>query len=188
MSRFLALILLLGVGSHAAAQQHARRPVKPADTGPVTVMRSASLQVFITSDAVSVFGYLSDQTKLKTWLADNAILEPHFGGKCHFRWKNQEPVDGVVTEFKAANTLAFTLKHPTDEAETQVRFELSPQGGRTLVQLEVRGFTSADALDKAVKSRVFDLQNLKSVIEDGIDLRQVAPKTPAHSPARHHTG
>ncbi|MGD1104415.1 MAG: SRPBCC domain-containing protein [Terriglobia bacterium] len=187
MPKLLALVFLLGAWSNGATQQHARRPVKPPDTGPVTVMRSATLQIFVASDAVSVFSYLSDQGKLTAWLADQAILEPQFGGKYHFRWKNQEPVDGVVTEFMATNTLAITWKHPTDEAETQVRFKLSPQGGRTLVQLELQGFTSADALDKAVKSWVFYLQNLKSVIENQVDLRRAAAKAPARSPARSRT-
>jgi uncharacterized protein YndB with AHSA1/START domain len=187
MPKLLVLIFLLGAGRSATAQQHARPPVKPADTGPVTVMRSATLQIFIASDAVSVFSYLSDQGKLTTWLADRAILEPQFGGKYHFRWKNQEPVDGVVTEFMAANTLALTWKHPTDGAETQVRFKLSPQGGKTLVELEQRGFTSTADLDKAVKSWVFNLENLKSVIENQVDLRQAVAKAPAHSTARSRT-
>jgi len=183
MPKLLTLIFFLGTLSNAAAQQHARRPVKPPDTGPVTVMRSATLQIFVASDAVSVFSYLSDQGKLTAWFADQAILEPQFGGKHHFRWKSQEPVDGVVTEFMAANTLAFTWKHPSDEAETQVRFKLSPQGGRTLVELEHQGFTSAAAVDKAVNFWVSCLQNLKSVIENQVDLRQAAPKTTARSPA-----
>jgi uncharacterized protein YndB with AHSA1/START domain len=181
--KLFILIFLLGAWSNGAAQQHPRRPVKPADTGPVTVMRSATLQVFIASDTVGVFSYLSDQGKLTAWLADQAILEPQFGGKYHFRWKNQEPVDGVVTEFTPANTLAYTWKHPTDEAETQVRFKLSPQGGRTLVELDLQGFASTAALDKATTYWVFYLQNLKSVIEDQLDLRQAAPKAPARAAA-----
>jgi uncharacterized protein YndB with AHSA1/START domain len=185
--RLLTLILLLGSWSNAAAQQHTKRPVKPADNGPVSVMHSATLQVYIASDAVSAFSYLSDQGKLTAWLSDQAILEPQFGGKYHFRWKAQEPVDGVVTEFLAANTLGLTWKHPSDEAETQVRFKLSPQGGRTLVELDLQGYTSADAVDKAVKFWVFYLQNLKSVIENQTDLRQVAPKTPVHTTTRHRT-
>jgi uncharacterized protein YndB with AHSA1/START domain len=184
MPKLLTLIFLLGAWSNGAAQQHARRPVKPLDTGPVTVTRSATLQVFVDNDAVSVFSYLSDQGKLPAWLADQAILDPQFGGKYHFRWKNQEPVDGVVTEFIAANTLALTWKHPKDEAETQVRVKLSPQGGRTLVELEQRGFSSAAALDDAVKFWVFNLQNLKSVIENQIDLRQPVAKAPPRPPAR----
>jgi uncharacterized protein YndB with AHSA1/START domain len=187
MPKLLTLIFLLGAWTNGAAQQHAGRPVKPPDTGPVTVMRSATLQILVASDTVSVFSYLSDQGKLTAWFADQAILEPQFGGKYHFRWKNQEPVDGVVTEFTAGNTLALTWKHPTDEVETQVRFKLSPQGGRTLVELAHQGFTSAAAVDKAVNSWVFYLQNLKSVIESQVDLRQAAAKAPVRTPTRTRT-
>jgi uncharacterized protein YndB with AHSA1/START domain len=184
MPKLLTLIFLLGAWSNGVAQQRTRRPAQPPDAGPVTVLRSATLQILVASDAVSVFSYLSDQGKLPAWLADQAILEPQFGGKYHFRWKNQEAVDGVVTEFMAANTLAFTWKHPTDEVETQVRFKLSPQGGHTLVGLELRGFTSAADLDKAVKSWVFYLENLKSVIENQVDLRPTAARAPARSRPR----
>jgi len=188
--KLLILILLLATCSNAATQQHAKHPVKPQpqDTGPVNVMRAATLRILVANDAVSIFSYLSDQGKLIAWLADQAILDPQFGGKYHFRWKNEDPVDGVVTEFMAANSLALAWKHPTDTAETQVRYKLSPQGGGTLVQLDLQGFTSADALDKAVKFWVFNLQNLKSVIEDQADLRPTVAKVPArsatHAPAR----
>jgi uncharacterized protein YndB with AHSA1/START domain len=180
-AKLLTLIFLLGACGTGAAQQHARRPVKPVDNGPVTVMRSATLQVYIASDAVSVFNFLADQDKLAMWLSDQAILEAQFGGKYHLRFQTEDPVDGVVTEIIPANTLALTWKHPNDEAETQVRFRLSPQGGRTLVELDHQGFTSTDALDKAVTAWVFNLKNLKSVVEDQTDLRKVAPKTPTHT-------
>jgi len=180
----LTLILLSGTGGNAAAQQRPRQPVKPPDTGLVTVMRSVTLQMLVASDAVSVFSYISDQEKLTAWLADQAILQPQFGGKYHFRWKNQEPVDGVVTEFVAAKTPGLTWKHPAEEVETQVRFKLSLQGGQTLVELEQRGFTSAVDLEKAVKSWVFYLENLKSVIENQVDLRPAAAKAAARPRTR----
>jgi uncharacterized protein YndB with AHSA1/START domain len=182
-SKLLTLIFLLGAMTHAAAQQHTRRALTTVDAGPVSVMRSATLQVYVESDAVSVFSYLSDQAKLTAWLSDQAILEPQFGGKYHLRWKAQEPVDGVVTEFTAAKTLAFTWKHPSDASETQVRFKLSPEGGRTLVEQELQGFASADSLEKAVNFWAFYLKNLKSVIENQADLRPV----PGRVPVRHRT-
>ena len=192
MRKVPIFIFLLAALSGTAAAQHAttsaqraKRPAKPEAAGPVTVMRSANLRIPIASDAVSIFGYLSDQQKLILWFPDQAILEPHFGGRYHFRWNNQEGVwTGVVTEFVAGNTLAFTWKPPQEETETQVRFKLSPQGGQTQVELTHSGFVSAEAFDKAVKAWVIYLQNLKSVIEDQVDLRQTAAKTPTR-PAVH---
>jgi uncharacterized protein YndB with AHSA1/START domain len=186
-STLLVVFLLTALGS-AAAQQRARRPAaKSEDTGSVIVMRSANLQVLIASDAVTVFSYLSDQQKLMTWFSDQAILEPQFGGKYHFRWKDQEPLDGVVTGFLAANMLAFTWKRTSDVAETQVRFNLSPQSGQTRVDLEHSGFATADDLDKAVKFWVFYLQNLKSVIEEQTDLRQAKARKTTHPVPRPRT-
>jgi uncharacterized protein YndB with AHSA1/START domain len=136
---------------------------------------------------VTLFSYLTDAQKLILWFPDQAILEPRFGGKYHFRWNKQDGVwSGVVTEYVPASTVAYTWKPPTEENESQVRFKLSPQGGQTLVAMEQRGFTSDDALDKAVKNWVFYLRNLKSVIEDQVDLRETlakAPKRPTTHPA-----
>jgi uncharacterized protein YndB with AHSA1/START domain len=187
MRRISMVMVLLGALGSAVAAQHARRPTKPEDTGPVTVRRSATLQIPIASDAVSIFGYLSDPQKLTLWFPDQAILEPHFGGKYHFRWNNQDGVwSGVVTEFVVANTLAFTWKPPNEETETQVQFRLYPQGGQTLVEVTHSGLASDDALDKAVKTWVFYLENLKSVIEDQTDLRLAADKKTSQ-PAAHGT-
>jgi len=184
MRRIPMVIFLLGALGSTAVAQHAKRPTKTEDTGPVTVIRSATLQIPIDSDAVSIFGYLSDQQKLALWFPDQAILEPQFGGRYHFHWNNQDGVwSGVVTEFLVANTLAFTWKAPTEEIETQVRIKLYPQGGQTLVELAHSGFASDEALDKAVKSWVFYLQNLKSVIEEQTDLRLAAAKSAKRSTA-----
>jgi hypothetical protein len=57
-----------------------------------------------------------------------------------------------------------------------VRFKLYPQGGQTLVELTHSGFATDEALGKAVKSWVFYLENLKSVIEEQTDLRLAAAK------------
>jgi uncharacterized protein YndB with AHSA1/START domain len=135
--------------------------------------------VTISSDAVGVFNYLSDAMKLILWFPDQAIMEPQLGGQYHFRWTGTEGVwSGVVTEFIRGNTLGFTWHPPKEPTETNVRIKLFPQGAVTMVELSHSGFTSSDALDKAVGSWVFYLQNLKSVIEAGVDMRgQVRPKT-----------
>jgi hypothetical protein len=58
MPKLPVLIFLVGAWNSATAQQHAGRPVKSAGAGPVGVTRSATMQPFVSSDAVSVFGYL----------------------------------------------------------------------------------------------------------------------------------
>jgi uncharacterized protein YndB with AHSA1/START domain len=179
-------MLLLLLATAPATAQHAKRAAKGEDTGPVTVMRSATLKVTIASDAVGIFDYLSDSKKLVLWFPDQAIIEPQLGGKYHFRWTGTQGVwSGVVTEFIRGNTLGFTWQPPDEPVQTNVRIKLFPQGAETVVELSHSGFPSSEALDKAVTTWVFYLQNLKSVIEQGADMRgQMRRKTTHPTSAR----
>jgi uncharacterized protein YndB with AHSA1/START domain len=178
------LLLLLATGP--AAAQHTKRPANVEDTGPVTVTRSATLRVKISSDAVGIFDYLSDSKKLTLWFPDQAIIEPQLGGKYHFLWTGTEGVwSGVVTDFIRGNTLGFTWQPPNDPAVTNVKIKLFPQGAETTVELSHSGFLSSESLEKAVTTWAFYLQNLKSVIEQGADMRgQMQHKTPHATSAR----
>lgn len=184
-ARVTALMLLLLLAIGPAAAQHTKRAAKGEDTGPVSVTRSATLRVTISSDAVSIFGYLSNPRKLELWFPDQAIMEPQLGGRYHFRWTGTEGVwSGVVTDFIRGNTLGFTWQPPNDPTETSVRIKLSPEGAQTTVELTHSLFTSSEALEKAVKDWTFYLQNLKSVIEQGVDMRPELRRKTTHPAAR----
>jgi uncharacterized protein YndB with AHSA1/START domain len=178
-ARVTALMLLFLLATGPATAQHTKRAAKVEDTGPVSVTRSAALRVMISSDAVGIFDYLSDSRKLVLWFPDQAIIEPQLGGKYHFRWTGTQGVwSGVVTEFIRGNTLGFTWQPPNEPVVTNVRIKLFPQGAETAVELSHSGFLSSDALEKAVGTWTLYLKNLKSVIEQGVDLRgQMRPKT-----------
>lgn len=183
-------LLALALGSLAwcagalPTAQRARRPAKQ-EPSPVTVTRAATLSVAIASDSLTVFSYLSDQKKLPLWFPDQAILVPQVGGQYHFRWNGKEGVwSGVVMDYFLGRTLAFTWKPPDETDQTNVRFSLSLQGAETRVDLTHSGFTSSESLDKAVKVWDFYLRNLKSVIEQGIDMREELRRAPARTPAR----
>ncbi len=180
------LILLLLLATGPATAQHSKRAAKREEPGPVTVTRSATLRVTISSDAVTIFDYLSDSKKLTLWFPDQAIVEPQLGGKYHFKWNGTEGVwSGVVTEFIRGNTLGFTWQPPNEPVVTNVGIKLFPQGAETTVELRHSGFPSSDALDKAVAVWTDYLKNLKSVIEQGVDLRgQMRPKTTHTSSGR----
>ena len=192
MKQLLAASLLMALGSIPAVAQRAKRPPAPKSkvedvgTGPVEVKRSATLTVSIASDTVTLFDYLSSTQKLTTWFPDQAVIEPQLGGKYHFKWKDTDGVwSGVVTDYIRGNTLGLTWQ-PPGEDETLVRFKLSPQGAQTTLELTHSGFKTRESLDKAVKAWVFYLQNLKSVIEEGTDMRG-HPTPPSPRPATRAT-
>jgi len=172
-----AAVALLLLGGLLTAAQRTRRSAPAEKESPVSVSRSATLRITVASDTVGIFTYLSEADKLAMWFPDQAIIEARLGGKYHYRFKDQEGVwSGVVTDFIRGNTLGYTWLPPGDTAETNVHFRLSPQGGQTLVELTQSGFLSSAEQDKAVTAWTFYLENLKSVIEEGSDLRQTRRK------------
>jgi uncharacterized protein YndB with AHSA1/START domain len=182
----IPLLLLLLLATSPARAQHTKRAVTSEEMSPVTVTRSATMRVAISSDQVGVFNYLSDSKKLVLWFPDQAIIEPQLAGKYHFRFTGSEGVwSGVVTEFIRGNTIAFTWQPPNEPGVTNVRIQLSPQGAETQLELTHGGFTSSEALDKAVMNWELYLSNLKSVIEQGVDMReQMRRKTTRPTSAR----
>ncbi len=174
---FAAVVVLLLLGGVLSAAQRTRRPAPRVEESPVSVSRSATFHITIASDTVGIFAYLSEADKLALWFPDQAIIEPRLGGKYHFRFKDEEGVwSGVVTDFIRGNTLGYTWLPPGETAETAVFFKLSPQGGQTLVELTQSGFLLSAEQEKAVTAWTFYLENLKSVIEEGSDLRQARRK------------
>ena len=185
-ARLITLVLLGLLATGLATAQHTKRAAKSEETSPVSVTRSATLRVTISSDAVSIFNYLSDPRKLELWFPNHAIIEPRLGGQYHFRWPGSDDMwSGVVTEFIRGNTLGFTWQEPKESVVTNVRIKLFPQGGETAVELSHSGLPSSDALEKAVARWRFYLENLKSVIELGVDKRAEKPRKTTHpTPAR----
>jgi len=182
------VFFLFFVGSLPVVAGQSRRPAARAqveDTGPVSVMRSTTMRITITSDTIGIFEHLADPKKVVLWLPDQAVMEAQLGGKYHYRFRDAEGVwSGVVTEFIRGNTFGLTWRPPDEEYETNLRYKLFPQGADTIVELTVSGLTSSVALDKAVKYWVFYLQNLKSVIEAGTDIRGQLAKPPRRPAGR----
>lgn len=172
LSKCVVFLALMGLVSVPARAQRARAAA-PSQTSYVEVTRSATLRATIASDPASVFDYLVDSNRLETWFPDQAVSEAQLGGRYHFRWNDSDGVwSGRYTNFIRGNTLAYTWQAPGDEYETSVLIKLIPQAGGTLVELTHSGFTSNTALDKAIGAWKFYLDNLRSVIEDNVDLRQ----------------
>ncbi len=185
----LVLIGLLGLAAPAFAQRS--RETASSQPSYVEVTRSATLRATIASDPASVFDYLVDSNKLETWFPDQAVSEAQLGGRYHFRWNDSDGVwSGRYTNFIRGNTLAYTWQAPGDEYETTVLIKLIPQAGGTLVELTHSGFITNAALDKAIKAWEFYLNNLRSVIEESVDLRvqqrQKQRARPSRSTKRSH--
>jgi uncharacterized protein YndB with AHSA1/START domain len=184
MKSLLAVIAVVGwLGGIQVRAQGPGRSAKLHTSSPVSVTRAATMRITVALEPTAVFDYFSDSAKLVRWFPDQAIFEPQIGDKYHFRWNNADAVwSGVVTEYLRGSRLAFTWEPPDEAYETNVRINLLPQGNETIVEVTHTGFTSVGMLDKAIEAWRIYLENLKSVIETGTDMRRKA--SPRHAPTR----
>ncbi len=95
-----------------------------------------------------VWEYLTVRDRMASWLAI-ADIEPHAGGSARLQWEgwstedpppNGEPywtATGVVTRWDPPRVLAYTWNQP-GLPESEITFELTPQGDETLLVLTHR--------------------------------------------------
>jgi uncharacterized protein YndB with AHSA1/START domain len=95
-----------------------------------------------------VWEYLTVPERVASWLA-HAAIEPRMGGSASLQWDdwstdepppNGEPywtAKGVVTRWDPPRALAYTWNQP-GLPESEITFELTPQGDETLLVLTHR--------------------------------------------------
>lgn len=122
-----------------------------------------------------VFDALQYECRLREWLCHKAYTEPRKGGRFEIRWRSYE-ARGVFTAFAPPRTLAFTWQGINDPGETQVKITLKPSEAGTRLTLSHSGWGSgkkwAGFAETAEREWGKVLDNLKSVLETGIDLRE----------------
>ena len=166
----LAMLLVWAATTLARAQR--ATPARNRNVSLVRTTRTAELGLRLESDVMTVFQALTDPKQLERWFPNRAILRAQRGSRYYFRWNDTEGIwQGTITELIPGNRLEFTWQRPGREEETLVNIRLIPQGLETLVELTHSGFTSTDEMEKAIKDWVFYLENLKSVLEVGVDQR-----------------
>jgi uncharacterized protein YndB with AHSA1/START domain len=95
-----------------------------------------------------------------------AEFEPKEGGEYNFEWKNGYALKGRISRYRKNRALAYTFGSDDDI----VSFELSRRGNGTLLTLQ-DGLTDTDSLASRAGHWAYYLMNLKSVLENGKDLR-----------------
>ena len=131
----------------------------------------------INASPKEVFDSFQHECRLREWMCDGARTRPVKGGLFEVRWNSGYEARGVFTALKPPSTLAFTWGSTMEPGETQVRVTLKPVEGGTQVALVHSGFGTgkkwAGRVEESEREWGGGLDNLKSVLETGIDLRQM---------------
>jgi|HubBroStandDraft_1064217.scaffolds.fasta_scaffold00229_16 uncharacterized protein YndB with AHSA1/START domain len=124
-----------------------------------------------------VFAALTDPKVLPKWFVSKATVTPRKGGSFRLSWGKTYTMRGKVLEIQVPRTLRLSWNDRIDGKAfaTEARFDLAKHGRGTKLTVTHRGFKSGKkwvALHGGVASGwAYYLQNLRSVLDHGTDLR-----------------
>ncbi len=142
-----------------------------ANTQSVKVVRIINVP---PQEVFEVFAY---ECRLREWMSDGARTQPRKGGLFEVRWNSGYEARGLFTAWKPPSKLAFTWNSVMEPGETTVQVTLKPVEGGTKVMLTHSGFGAgkkwAGRAEECEREWNGGLDNLKSTLETGVDLREL---------------
>lgn len=115
------------------------------------------------------FRAFTHPTALRDWLCQAADVEARPGGRLYLAWADGHSTRGTLTAFEPGKRLAFSWNHDAHAGATsvEVKFAAARAGTRVTVRHAGLGKASEDVRSAWVAG----LENLDSLLADGIDLR-----------------
>jgi uncharacterized protein YndB with AHSA1/START domain len=120
-------------------------------------------------------------TALRDWLCDAAQTEARVGGRLYLSWNDGYVVVGQFVKLEPGKKLVFTWRGQDEPAPTRVQVSFAAKGDGARITLKHDQIGSGSKWAKTVlgfqTGWTESLENLQSVLETGIDLRQArAPR------------
>src|SRR5436190_6710988 len=129
----------------------------------------------VKAEPSEVFRAFTNRSALQDWLCNAAEVEARKGGRIYLWWNKGYHTAGVFTDLERDERLAFTWQGADDPAATEVRVELQASGESTTVSVAYQGVGSgpewAETAERIKRIWEDGLENLQSMLEEGIDLR-----------------
>jgi uncharacterized protein YndB with AHSA1/START domain/uncharacterized damage-inducible protein DinB len=137
--------------------------------------RKVKQKVVVDTTPELAFEALTKAGELREWFSDYAYTEVRTGGRYAVHWNQGYHVEGKFTELDAPHRAAITWQGTGEPAETKVWFAVKPADDGVKVMVKHGGFGPGEewdsALAEAEKGWATTLENLKSTLETGVDLR-----------------
>jgi len=137
--------------------------------------RQVKHHVVIATTPELAFEAVTQASELREWFSDEAWTEVRPCGRYEVRWSRDYRAEGKFTALDAPRRAAFTWKGTGEPGETAVEFTVEAVEGGVKVGMVHGGFGPGDEWDQALtesdKGWLTGLENLKSMLETGVDLR-----------------
>ena len=137
-------------------------------------MATVSSEILVDASPKTIYRAFTNATSLREWMCDVATVEPHPGGRMYLWWRGDFYSSGHYLELDENKRIKFRWYSSIDPAPTVVTVSVMEKDAGSLVRMDhdipddpswsKRGQTFRENWDES-------LENLKSVLETGIDLR-----------------
>ena len=137
-------------------------------------MTTVSAETFVQASVKYAYQAFTNSTSMREWLCDVATAQPHPRGRMYLWWRGDFYSSGHYLEVDENKRVKFRWFSNIDSAPTEVTVTFTEKDGGTLVSLmhEVPDDPSwAKSAEAFQENWVSSLENLKSVLETGVDLR-----------------
>lgn len=137
-------------------------------------MTTITVETSVQASVRYAYRAFTNSTSLREWLCDVATVQPHPRGRMYLWWRGDFYSSGHYLELDENKRVKFRWFSSIDSAPTEVTVTLSEKADTTLISLahEVPDDPSWEKSAEAFRENwVSSLENLKSVLETGIDLR-----------------
>jgi uncharacterized protein YndB with AHSA1/START domain len=141
----------------------------------MSATREVRRSVVIETTPERAFEAVTKASELREWCSAEAWTEVRHGGRYDVRWISGYRTDGKFIELDPPHRAAVTWRGTGEPGETAVEFAVKPKAGGVEVTVVHRGFGTGAEWDEAVAASengwTVGLENLKSTLETGVDLR-----------------
>lgn len=137
-------------------------------------MATVSAETFVNAPVKAAYRAFTNSTSLHEWLCDVATVEPHPKGRVYLWWRGDFYSSGHYLELEENKCVKFRWFANDDPAPTEVTVNFAEKDGSTLVKLdhEIPNDGAWKKIGETFRENwVESFENLKSVLETGIDLR-----------------
>jgi uncharacterized protein YndB with AHSA1/START domain len=137
-------------------------------------MATVSAETFVHAPLKLAYRAFTNSTPLREWLCDVATVEPHPRGRMYLWWRGDFYSSGHYLELEENKRIKFRWYSSIDPAATEVTVTFDEENGgvRVCMDHEVPDDPAWKKMGETFQENWVDsLENLKSVLETGIDLR-----------------
>jgi len=140
-------------------------------------MTTVTAETLVLAPLNRAYRAFTNSTSLREWLCDAATVQAHPGGRMYAWWRGDYYFSGhylALEENKCVKFRWIPSATSADPVPTEVTVTFEERDGAVSVHLEhdvPDGDESQSAADSYLENWVESFENLKSVLETGVDLR-----------------